>query len=106
MDTHQDGDELVFFYQIKEGVSTVSHAANIAALAGMPPKVIARGVEVSELLRNGKPIQHPDHSLREKQLQNCKSLVDKFISLDLDNLQLDLKEFMNQEVLPFSSSML
>nr|XP_020646346.1 mutS protein homolog 5 [Pogona vitticeps]XP_020646347.1 mutS protein homolog 5 [Pogona vitticeps]XP_020646348.1 mutS protein homolog 5 [Pogona vitticeps] len=106
MDTHQDGDELVFFYQLKEGVSTVSHAANIAALAGMPPKVIERGVEVSELLRNGKFIQPPDHSLREKQLQNCKSLVDKFLSLDLDNPQLDLREFMNQEVLPSSASSL
>uniref|UniRef100_A0A6J0TD79 MutS protein homolog 5 n=1 Tax=Pogona vitticeps TaxID=103695 RepID=A0A6J0TD79_9SAUR len=106
MDTHQDGDELVFFYQLKEGVSTVSHAANIAALAGMPPKVIERGVEVSELLRNGKSIQPPDHSLREKQLQNCKSLVDKFLSLDLDKPQLDLREFMNQEVLPSSASSL
>nr|XP_060611047.1 mutS protein homolog 5 isoform X1 [Anolis sagrei ordinatus] len=106
MDTHQDGDELVFFYQIKEGVSTVSHAANIAALAGMPPKVIARGIEVSELLRNGKPIQRPDHSSKEKQLQNCKSLVDKFLSLDLDDPHLDLKEFMNKEVLPSSASIL
>uniref|UniRef100_A0A803TJQ4 MutS protein homolog 5 n=1 Tax=Anolis carolinensis TaxID=28377 RepID=A0A803TJQ4_ANOCA len=106
MDTHQDGDELVFFYQIKEGVSTVSHAANIAALAGMPPKVIARGIEVSELLRNGKPIQRPDHSSKEKQLQNCKALVDKFLSLDLDDPHLDLKEFMNKEVLPSSASIL
>lgn len=106
MDTQQDGDELVFFYQIKEGVSTVSHAANIAALAGMPPKVISRGIEVSELLRNGKPIQRTDHSSEDKQLKSCTSLVDKFLSLDLSNPQLDLKEFMNQEVLPFSSSIL
>ncbi|XP_062981785.1 mutS protein homolog 5 isoform X1 [Elgaria multicarinata webbii] len=106
MDTHQDGDELVFFYQIKEGVSTVSHAANIAALAGMPPKVIARGVEVSELFRSGKPIQRTDHSLKEKQLQSCKILVDKFLSLDLNNPQMDLKEFMNQEVLSSSASIL
>nr|XP_056712766.1 mutS protein homolog 5 [Euleptes europaea] len=106
MDTHQDGDELVFFYQIKEGISTVSHAANIAALAGMPSKVIVRGVEVSELLRNGKPIRRTDHSSKEKQLENCKSLVDKFLSLDLDDPQLDLKEFMSQEVLPSASSIL
>uniref|UniRef100_A0A803SX63 MutS protein homolog 5 n=1 Tax=Anolis carolinensis TaxID=28377 RepID=A0A803SX63_ANOCA len=79
MDTHQDGDELVFFYQIKE---------------------------VSELLRNGKPIQRPDHSSKEKQLQNCKALVDKFLSLDLDDPHLDLKEFMNKEVLPSSASIL
>ncbi|XP_054853379.1 mutS protein homolog 5 [Eublepharis macularius] len=106
MDTHQDGDELVFFYQIKEGVSMVSHAANIAALAGMPPQVIARGVEVSELLRNGEPIRRIDHSSKEKQLESCKSLVDRFLSLNLDDPQLDLKEFMNQEVLPSASSIL
>ncbi|XP_053143021.1 mutS protein homolog 5 [Hemicordylus capensis] len=106
MDTQQDGDELVFFYQIKEGVSTVSHAANIAALAGMPPKVIARGVQVSELLRNGKPIRRTDHSSKEKQLESCKSLVDKFLSLDLNNPQVDLMEFMSQEVLPYSASIL
>ncbi|KAJ6660094.1 hypothetical protein lerEdw1_018020 [Lerista edwardsae] len=106
MDTQQDGDDLVFFYQIKEGVSTVSHAANIAALAGMPPKVISRGIEVSELLRNGKPIQRTDQSSQDKQLKSCRSLVDKFLSLDLDDPQLDLKEFMNQEVLPSSASIL
>ncbi|XP_070595843.1 mutS protein homolog 5 [Erythrolamprus reginae] len=106
MDTHQDGDELVFFYQIKEGISTVSHAANIAALAGMPSKIIDRGVEVSELFRNGKPIQRTDHPSKKKQMQNCKSLVDKFLSLDLDNSQVDVKEFMNQEVLPSSASIL
>lgn len=106
MDTQQDGDDLVFFYQIREGVSTVSHAANIAALAGMPPKVISRGTEVSELLRNGKPIQRTDHSSKDKQLKTCKSLVDKFLSLDLNEPQLDLKEFMNQEVLPSSASIL
>lgn len=106
MDTHQDGEELVFFYQIKEGMSTVSHAANIAALAGMPSKIIDRGVEVSELFHNGKPIQRTDHPSREKQMQNCKSLVDKFLSLDLDNSQVDLKEFLIQEVLPSSASIL
>ncbi|XP_074844862.1 mutS protein homolog 5 [Carettochelys insculpta] len=106
METHQDGDELVFFYQLKEGVSTVSHAANIAALAGMPPNLIARGVEVSELIRNGKPIRHIDHPSKESQLERCKSLVEKFLSLDLDNSQLDLEKFMSQEVLPSAASIL
>uniref|UniRef100_A0A8D0GU40 MutS homolog 5 n=1 Tax=Sphenodon punctatus TaxID=8508 RepID=A0A8D0GU40_SPHPU len=106
METHQDEDELVFFYQLKEGVSTISHAANIAALAGMPPKVIARGVEVSELIRIGKPIGHIDHSSRERQLERCKFLVDKFLCLDLDDPNVDLEDFMSQEVLPSSASIL
>ncbi|XP_078502157.1 mutS protein homolog 5 isoform X3 [Lissotriton helveticus] len=69
LETCQDGEELVFFYQLKEGVSTVSHAANIAALAGMPAKVIKRGVEVSELIRSGRPIQRVDHPSKESQLE-------------------------------------
>ncbi|XP_067402898.1 mutS protein homolog 5 [Emydura macquarii macquarii] len=106
METHQDGDELVFFYQLKEGVSTVSHAANIAALAGMPPKVIARGVEVSELIRNGKPIRRIDHLSKGSQMERCKSLVERFLCLDLDDPHMDLEKFMSQEVLPSAASIL
>ncbi|KYO19006.1 mutS protein-like protein 5 [Alligator mississippiensis] len=106
METHQDGDELVFFYQLKEGVSTVSHAANIAALAGMPHEVTARGVEVSELIRNGKPIRRIEHPSQNNQLERCKSLVEKFLCLDLDDPHMDLEEFMHQEVLPSAASVL
>ncbi|XP_032656671.1 mutS protein homolog 5 [Chelonoidis abingdonii] len=106
METHQDGDELIFFYQLKEGVSTVSHAANIAALAGMPPKVIARGMEVSELIRNGKPIRCIDHPSKGNQVERCKSLVEKFLCLDLDDSHVDLEKFMSQEVLPSAASIL
>ncbi|XP_043939171.1 mutS protein homolog 5 [Protopterus annectens] len=50
LESVQDGEDLVFFYQLKEGVSFFSHAANIAALAGMPSKVIQRGMEVKNLI--------------------------------------------------------
>ncbi|XP_035177322.1 mutS protein homolog 5 [Oxyura jamaicensis] len=106
METHQDGDELVFFYQIKQGVSTVSHAANIAALAGMPAKIIERGVEVSELIRNGKAIKRIDHPSKGDQMEKCKSVVEKFLCLDLDDPHLDLEEFMRKEVLPSAASVL
>ncbi|MGH0163317.1 UNVERIFIED_CONTAM: hypothetical protein FKN15_004725 [Acipenser sinensis] len=46
LETAVDGEELVFFYQLREGVSTSSYAANIATLAGMPAKIVQRGVEV------------------------------------------------------------
>ncbi|XP_069707076.1 mutS protein homolog 5 [Phaenicophaeus curvirostris] len=106
METHQDGEELIFFYQIKQGTSTVSHAANIAALAGMPAKIIERGVEVSELIRNGKAIKRIDHPSKVDQMEKCRSVVEKFLHLDLDDPQLDLEEFMREEVLPSAASVL
>ncbi|KAM9298472.1 mutS protein homolog 5 [Morus bassanus] len=106
METQQDGDELIFFYQIKQGTSTVSHAANIAALAGMPAKIIERGVEVSELIRNGKAIKRIDHPSKGDRMEKCKSVVEKFLRLDLDDPQVDLEEFMRQEVLPSAASVL
>ena len=41
-----DGDELVFLYQLKEGICQSSYAANIATLAGLPTSLVQRGVEV------------------------------------------------------------
>ncbi|XP_005509440.2 mutS protein homolog 5 [Columba livia] len=106
METHQDGDELIFFYQIKQGMSTVSHAANIAALAGMPAKIIERGVEVSELLRNGKAIKRIDHPSKGDRMEKSRSVVEKFLRLDLDDPHVDLEEFMRKEVLPLAASVL
>lgn len=42
-----DGDELVFLYQLKEGICQSSYAANIATLAGLPTSIVQRGVEVN-----------------------------------------------------------
>ncbi|XP_069054805.1 mutS protein homolog 5 isoform X2 [Lepisosteus oculatus] len=60
LETALDGEELVFFYQLKEGVCQSSHAANIATLAGLPPPLVQRAVEVSELYRAGKAIERVD----------------------------------------------
>ncbi|KAK1786485.1 hypothetical protein P4O66_018161 [Electrophorus voltai] len=46
LETAVDGEELVFFYQLKEGICQSSYAANIATLAGLPPALVQRGVEV------------------------------------------------------------
>ncbi|CAH2314353.1 mutS homolog 5 [Pelobates cultripes] len=41
-----DGEELIFFYQMKDGISEASQAARVAAKAGLPSEIIKRGVEV------------------------------------------------------------
>uniref|UniRef100_A0A674EEL8 MutS protein homolog 5 n=1 Tax=Salmo trutta TaxID=8032 RepID=A0A674EEL8_SALTR len=46
LETAVDGDELVFLYQLKDGICRSSYAANIATLAGLPSSLVQRGVEV------------------------------------------------------------
>lgn len=45
-ETAIDGEELVFLYQLKEGICQSSYAANIAKLAGVPTELVHRGIEV------------------------------------------------------------
>lgn len=46
METCEDGNDLVFFYQVCKGVASASHASHTAAQAGLPETLIARGKEV------------------------------------------------------------
>ncbi|XP_043543378.1 mutS protein homolog 5 [Chiloscyllium plagiosum] len=103
LETIQDGEDLVFFYQLKEGVSTKSHTANIAILARMPPQVVQRGIQVSELYRKGEPIRRVDCPSKANQLAWYKALVDKFLQIDLSDLTVDLQEFLSKEVLSFAT---
>ncbi|KAI4531047.1 hypothetical protein MG293_018905 [Ovis ammon polii] len=106
METCEDGDDLVFFYQVCEGVARASHASHTATQAGLPEKLIARGKQVSDLIRSGKPIKPVQELLKEKQMENCQTLVDKFLKLDLEDPSLDLDIFMSQEVLPAATTIL
>ncbi|XP_073894570.1 mutS protein homolog 5 isoform X4 [Macaca fascicularis] len=106
METCEDGNDLVFFYQVCEGVAKASHASHTAAQAGLPDKLVARGKEVSDLIRSGKPIKPVKDLLKKNQMENCQTLVDKFMKLDLEDPNLDLNVFMSQEVLPVATSIL
>lgn len=106
METCEDGNDLVFFYRVCEGVANASHASHTAAQARLPDKLIARGKEVSDLIRSGKPIKPLKELLKEKQMENCQALVDKFLKLDLEDPNLDLDIFMSQEVLPAATTIL
>ncbi|XP_012509154.1 PREDICTED: mutS protein homolog 5 isoform X2 [Propithecus coquereli] len=106
METCEDGNDLVFLYQVCEGVANASHASYTAAQAGLPEKLIARGKEVSDLIRSGKSIEPVKELLKENQMKNCQALVDKFLKLDLEDPNLDLDIFMRQEVLPAATTIL
>ncbi|XP_037375313.1 mutS protein homolog 5 isoform X1 [Talpa occidentalis] len=106
METCEDGNDLVFFYQVCEGVAKATHASHTAAQAGLPDKLIARAKEVSDLIRSGKSIKPIKALLKKQQLVNCQKLVDKFLKLDLEDPSLDLDVFMSQEVLPAATAIL
>ncbi|XP_029413742.1 mutS protein homolog 5 isoform X1 [Nannospalax galili] len=106
METCEDGNDIVFFYQLCQGVANASHASYTAAQAGLPDRLIARGKEVSDLIRSGKPITPIKELLRKNQMENCQALVDKFLKLDLEDPSVDLDVFMSQEVLPAATTIL
>ncbi|XP_029098729.1 mutS protein homolog 5 isoform X3 [Monodon monoceros] len=93
-------------YLVCEGVANASHASHTAAQAGLPEKLIARGKEVSDLICSGEPIKPVKELLKEKQMENCQMLVDKFLKLDLEDPSLDLDIFMSREVLPAAATIL
>uniref|UniRef100_A0A3B5B9S0 MutS homolog 5 n=1 Tax=Stegastes partitus TaxID=144197 RepID=A0A3B5B9S0_9TELE len=102
LETAVDGDELVFLYQLKAGICQSSYAANIATLAGLPSCLVQRGVEVSELYRTGRPIKRTDKASSDE----CSTVVEKFLSLNLDDKDLDLQGFMKDELLPSAGELL
>nr|XP_058933460.1 mutS protein homolog 5 isoform X12 [Kogia breviceps] len=93
-------------YLVCEGVANASHASHTAAQAGLPEKLVTRGKEVSDLICSGKPIKPVKELLKEKRMENCQTLVDKFLKLDLEDPSLDLDIFMSQEVLPAATTIL
>uniref|UniRef100_A0A7N6B8X9 MutS protein homolog 5 n=1 Tax=Anabas testudineus TaxID=64144 RepID=A0A7N6B8X9_ANATE len=91
LETAVDGDELVFLYQLKEGICQSSYAANIASLAGLPTSLVQRGVETGMYVCV---------------TNRCRSVVEKFLNLDLEDKDLDLQRFMKEELLPSAGEVL
>uniref|UniRef100_A0A8C5BFJ8 DNA mismatch repair proteins mutS family domain-containing protein n=1 Tax=Gadus morhua TaxID=8049 RepID=A0A8C5BFJ8_GADMO len=96
LETAVDGDELVFLYQLKEGMCQSSYAANIALLAGLPTSLVQRGVEARTL----KAPKHVGICVPLQYLHRCHWLVDKFLSVDLNDKDVDLQKFLKEELLP------
>ncbi|XP_005738659.1 mutS protein homolog 5 isoform X2 [Pundamilia nyererei] len=106
LETAVDGDELVFLYQLKEGICQSSYAANIATLAGLPTSLVQRAVEVSELYRVGRPIKRTEKASLEEETKRCQFVVDKFLSLNLEDKDLDVQRFLKEELLPSAGDLL
>ena len=79
MDCLQDGDELVFLYQLVKGQTSTSYACQVAAAMGLPPQVVARGAQVTDLISRKRPIPKINATSMENQ-QKVYVAVDKCIA--------------------------
>ena len=67
MDCLQEDDELVFLYQLVKGQTSTSYACQVAAAMGLPPAVVARGAQVTDLISRNRPIPKMNAEGMEKQ---------------------------------------
>jgi len=95
MEVMQEEEELVFLYQLVDGHADSSFACHIASLAGIPDELIKRAHQVTELIRSNKPLQRKDMMENtEDQDKRFKSIVTKFLKLDLEHA--DLQAFLSE----------
>ena len=71
MDCLQNGDELVFLYQLVKGQTSTSYACQVAAAMGLPPQVVARGAQVTDLISRNRPIPRANCASMDKQQTMC-----------------------------------
>ncbi|XP_046851108.1 mutS protein homolog 5-like [Xenia sp. Carnegie-2017] len=85
METMENGDELVFLYQLVDGYTKTSYACHIATLAGLPKHLVKRSYEILDLLRNNKAIERIHSQENDEERKSNHEIVDSFLALDLEN---------------------
>ncbi|XP_077862967.1 mutS protein homolog 5-like [Saccoglossus kowalevskii] len=99
----QDGNDLVFLYQLIDGHATCSYAHHIAAVAGLPDKLIHRAKHVETLLKENRPVRRADSSGLDAQYKCCETIVNRFLSMELK--EEDLNKFLKDFVIPASKDL-
>ena len=85
---------LVFLYKIISGFARQSFACHIAAEVGLPQDVIERANEITQLIRENKPIRKKDEIRDGEQLERCRDIVQRFLSLDMKTA--NIQTFLQQ----------
>lgn len=104
MDSLTEEGELLFLYQLVEGHARSSYASHVALQAGLPQEIVQRGKEVSELIRQNKPVYAIDTADTETHFKRSELIVKKFLDLDLETD--DLESFLRDFVMPTSEGKL
>ncbi|XP_033111357.1 mutS protein homolog 5-like [Anneissia japonica] len=102
MDVIQNEEEMIFLFQLKEGCVGHSHANQIAKSAGLPQELIQRGLQVTNLIAENKPIERADTANTKNQFKRCEMIVKEFLTLDLDKDS--LTDFLLDFVLPTANN--
>ena len=90
-------------FQLVEGFSKYSHASAVANDAGVPPEIIARGSEISKILKRNAPIHKFDKSSALSYQLNCNVVVENAVKLTLTNCD-QLKLFFGDIAMMFSDN--
>ena len=85
---------LVFLYKLTSGYAKQSYACHIAAEVGLPHDVIERANEVTQLIRENKVIEKKDNVRDRENLEQCKDIVNRFLSLDMNTA--NIQGFLQQ----------
>ena len=65
-------DEVIFLYQIKDGMARESHGYYIAEKAGVSDKIVARARDVAKSLRENLPVLTAEHQRNSPLGQYCQ----------------------------------
>ena len=85
---------LVFLYRIIAGFAKQSYACHIAAEIGLPNDVIERANEVTQCIRENKPIEKKDSVKERENLELCREVVQRFLALDMKTA--NIQAFLHQ----------
>ncbi|XP_054716142.1 mutS protein homolog 5-like isoform X2 [Uloborus diversus] len=98
MDIIQNED-LVFLYQIVDGIAVSSHAANTALLAGLPQHIVSRSLEISQALKNKQAIPPNKSLVVNQKLKIYHSIYEQFLELDVETDDvLDFIKFIKDSI--------
>ncbi|ELT91413.1 hypothetical protein CAPTEDRAFT_89832 [Capitella teleta] len=97
LEVHIEGEELVFLYQVVNGVARRSYACHIAGLAGLPAEVVQRGSEVFNLVQRNEPVLQ--YGRKNDEVKRCEAVVTKFLKLDLNMESADIRKFLQDSVI-------
>ncbi|KAG7204200.1 hypothetical protein KM043_002034 [Ampulex compressa] len=93
----EDEKSVAFLYRLIDGSSTCSYAHSIAKSAGLDEKIVTRGLEVYEKIKEGSlPPPLPD--IHRK--QTAKHIVERIIMNGNDYDLEELKSWVRQTILP------
>ncbi|HVY23072.1 MAG TPA: DNA mismatch repair protein MutS [Steroidobacteraceae bacterium] len=89
LDATEHGDQLIFLHAVKEGPANQSYGLQVAALAGVPPKVITAARQYLRELERHATQSHGKHQQRELLLEQPVEAVEHAAVTELRSINPD-----------------